>query len=117
MRNFQGEIKKIPYSISEDPSVFIMCLGKMMFNQSLMSYNIFSSASFTNGHSLIFHLKLYFIICCFLNKNEESMVTVTIVNKFKTKYVKKRMKIPEMEILEVKLHFLEKKKSLDGQDR
>lgn len=88
MRNFQGEIKKISYSISEDPSVFIMCLGKMMFNQRLMSYNIFSSASFTNGHSLIFHLRLYFI-CCFLNKNEESMVTVTMVNKSKTKYVKK----------------------------
>ena len=38
------------------------------------------------------------------------MVTVTMVNKFKTKYIKKWMKIPEMEILEIKLHFLKKKK-------
>lgn len=45
------------------------------------------------------------------------MVTVTMVNKFKTKYIKKWMKIPEMEILEIKLHFLKKKKkTLDRQD-
>ena len=94
--------------ISGDPLVLITWLGKMMFNQSLMSYNIFFSASFTNGHSLIFHLRLHFIICCFLNKNEESMVTVIMVNKFKTKYVKKWMKINEMEILEIKLYFLKK---------
>ena len=33
------------------------------------------------------------------------MVTVTMVNKFKTEYVKKWMKIPEMEMLEIKLYF------------
>ena len=43
------------------------------------------------------------------------MVTVTMVNKFKTEYVKKWMKIPEMEMLEIKLYFL-KKKSLDRED-